>query len=75
MPHAHVNSKVKTFYLNSKDVMLRNGRKQTIFYFSRESGAGSIEKIPAGYAVGENQRTGLPFLKRDPAAGATPKQA
>jgi len=61
----HKNSKGDTYYLHGKDVTLRNGRKQRIFYFARaEKGEEALAEVPAGYAVGENQRTGLPFLSK-----------
>jgi hypothetical protein len=61
----HKNSKGDTYYLHGKDVTLRNGRKQRIFYFARAEKAGeALAEVPAGYAVGENQRTGLPFLSK-----------
>jgi hypothetical protein len=61
----HKNSKGDTYYLHAKDVTLRNGRQQRIFYFARSEKDGeSLEQVPDGYAVGENQRTGLPFLSK-----------
>lgn len=54
----------ETYYLHSKDVTLRGGRKQTIYYFARSAGAGALDDLPAGYAVMENSRTGLPMLKK-----------
>ena len=35
MAYSHTNSKGSTYYLHSKDVTLRGGRNQTIYYFSR----------------------------------------
>lgn len=65
MAFSHKNSKGQTYFLHAKEVTLRNGRSQRIFYFAREQKAGeSLESIPAGYKVGENQRTGLPFLSK-----------
>jgi len=54
----------ETYYLHSKDVTLRGGRKQTIYYFAKTEKAGSLNSLPAGYVVMENSRTGLPMLKR-----------
>ena len=43
----------------------RNGRQQRIFYFARaEKNGESLDSVPSGYSVGENQRTGLPFLTK-----------
>ena len=34
MGYSHKNSKGVTYYLHSKDVTLRGGRNQTIYYFA-----------------------------------------
>ena len=54
----------RTFYLHSKEVTLRGGRKQRIYYFAGEVKEGAIDVLPEGYAVGENSKTGLPILKK-----------
>lgn len=54
----------RTFYLHSKEVTLRGGRKQRIFYFAGEVKEGAIDSLPPGYALGENSKTGLPILKK-----------
>ncbi|MFA6493014.1 MAG: hypothetical protein WCV58_02685 [Patescibacteria group bacterium] len=54
----------ETYYLHSKDVILRGGRQQTIYYFARAEKEGVMEELPEGYAVMENSRTGLPMLKK-----------
>ncbi|MBI1977127.1 MAG: hypothetical protein HYS55_00040 [Candidatus Omnitrophica bacterium] len=54
----------RTFYLHSKEVTLRGGRKQRIFYFAGEAKEGAIDSLPPGYALGENSKTGLPILKK-----------
>jgi hypothetical protein len=59
---SHKNSKGTTYYLHSKDVKLRGGKMQKIFFFSKVS-AGSID-MPNGYKVIESKRTGLPLLKK-----------
>lgn len=53
-----------TYYLHSKDVMLRGGRRQTIYFFARTVKPGAMDSLPAGYEVMENSRTGLPMLKK-----------
>lgn len=53
----------ETYYLHSKEVTLRGGRKQTIYYFARDERANACD-IPDGYEVMENSRTGLPMLKK-----------
>ena len=64
MAFSHLNSKGQTYYLHSKNVTLRNGRKQTIFFFARQQKPEAVDQVPAGYRVDENARTGLPFLKK-----------
>ena len=53
----------ETYYLHSKDVTLRGGRKQKIYYFAREEKDNACD-LPDGYTVMENSRTGLPMLKK-----------
>jgi len=64
-----VNSKGVSYHLNSKAVMLRGGKVQTIYYFSRDVRDTACE-IPEGYSVIgysviENPRNGFCTLKRD----------
>lgn len=54
----------KTYFLHSKEVELKGGRKQRIFYFSGQQGQGVLNELPAGYEVMENERTGLPMLRK-----------
>lgn len=54
----------ETYYLHSKDVTLRGGRQQTIYYFARVAKEGALDDLPAGYEVMENARTGLPMLRK-----------
>ena len=64
MAYSHTNSKGQTYYLHSKDVTLKGGRQQTIYYFAKEvKSEGSLDALPAGKTVVENARTGLPMLK------------
>lgn len=64
MAYSYTNSKGQTYYLHSKDVTLKNGRMQTIYFFAREVRDGALDAVPAGYTVVETQRTGMPVLKR-----------
>lgn len=65
MAYSHTNSKGQTYYLHSKDVTLRGGRQQTIYYFAKEvKDEGALDEIPEGRVVVENSRTGLPMLKK-----------
>ena len=54
----------KTYYLHSKDVTLKGGQKQRIFYFAGAAATNALNALPAGYKVVENERTGLPLLKK-----------
>lgn len=65
MAFSHVNSKGQTYYLHQRDVTLKGGRQQRIFFFAREEKDGVIDALPEGYLVVENTRTGLPILKKD----------
>lgn len=64
MAYQYTNSKGTTYYLHSSDVKLRSGRMQKIYYFSKQPGAKAVDEIPSGFKVVENERTGLPVLKR-----------
>lgn len=54
----------KMYYLHTKEVELAAGRKQRIYYFAGEAGSNSLDALPAGYEVMENERTGLPMLRK-----------
>lgn len=64
MAFSYSNSKGQTYYLHKKDVTLKNGRAQTIYFFARDVRDGSLEAVPAGYTVVETSRTGMPVLKK-----------
>jgi hypothetical protein len=63
MAYAFENSKGNTYYLHKKDTTLKNGRKQTIYFFAREVKDGALDAVPEGYKVSES-RNGLPVLKK-----------
>ncbi len=51
--------------LYKRDVTLKGGRNQTIYFFSKRSPkSGTPCDLPPGYVVGVNKRTGLPYLKK-----------
>ena len=64
MAYKHTNSKGVTYYLNSKDVTLRGGKTQTIYYFSKDERPESIDAVPDGMQVNENQRNGFLTVSR-----------
>ena len=54
----------KTYYLHSKNVTLKGGQKQMIYYFAGSAAKNAMDALPTGYRVVENDRTGLPLLKK-----------
>lgn len=64
MAFSFKNSKGTTYYLHSKNVTLRGGHKQTIYYFARDVRKEALDAVPDGYAVMETKRTGMPVLKK-----------
>ena len=65
MAFSYKNSKGQTYFLYSKDVTLKStGRVQTIYFFSKDERSTALGEVPAGKKVVENERTGLPFLKK-----------
>lgn len=64
MAYTYTNSKGDTYHLHKKDVTLRGGRQQTIYYFARDERDGAIDEVPFGYEVVETKRTGMPVLKK-----------
>lgn len=65
MAFAYKNSKGQEYFLHSKEVTLKGGRKQVIYYFARtENPQFSLNAVPADRMVSENPRTGLPLLKK-----------
>lgn len=64
MAYVFKNSKGVSYILHSKEVLLKGGRKQTIYYFARDERAGALDAVPAGYQVQETTKTGMPILKK-----------
>ena len=62
--YSYTNKKGQEYFLHTKEVTLKNGRKQRIYFFAREVRDGSLENVPDGYMVVETVRTGMPVLKR-----------
>jgi len=54
----------KTYFLHQRLQELRGGQKVTLYYFGGEAKEGAIDALPAGYEISENERTGLPLLKK-----------
>jgi len=65
MAYSVTNSKGQEYFLHSKEVNLRGGRKQTIYYFAKEvDQPNALDELPSDRKVVENERTGLPMLKK-----------
>ena len=63
MAYSYTNSKGKTYILHTKNIILKGGREQTIYYFAKEAKEGALDAVPDGYEVFES-KNGLPVLKR-----------
>lgn len=58
------NKTGETYILHSREVTLRGGRQQRIYFFARSEKEGACDAMPEGYEVMENSRTGLPMLRK-----------
>ncbi|MDR1305869.1 MAG: hypothetical protein LBK76_11715 [Verrucomicrobiales bacterium] len=54
----------KTYFLHGKEQELKGGHKVTLYYFAGTAGDNALNELPSGYVVSENNRTGLPLLKK-----------
>jgi len=54
----------KTYFLHQREQELKGGRKVTLYFFAGDIRDGAMDALPAGYIVQENERTGLPLLKK-----------
>jgi len=64
MAYVFKNSRGVNYILHSKEVLLKGGRKQMIYFFARDERPGSLDAVPAGYLVQETTKTGMPILKK-----------
>jgi hypothetical protein len=64
MAYEFKNSKGVSYFLHSKEVSLKGGRIQKIFYFARDIRPEALNALPAGYTVVETPKTGMPILKK-----------
>lgn len=58
------NSRGVSYYLHSKEVLLKGGRKQMIYFFARDVRPGALDCVPPEYMVQETAKTGMPILKK-----------
>lgn len=71
MAYSTTNSKGQQYFLHMKDVTLKGGRIQRIYFFARDVREGAVDALPEGYEEVENPRTGLKVLRKiKPAAAA-----
>jgi hypothetical protein len=57
----------KDYFLHSKEVTLKGGRLQRIYWFSGKDKLNpkfALDDLPAGMKTIENARTGLPMVKK-----------
>ncbi len=54
----------KTYHLHHRRQKLRGGQEVSLYYFAGTEGEGSMDALPEGYEVSENQKTGLPLLRK-----------
>lgn len=65
MAFTYKNPKGVLYYLNSKKVVLRGGKEQVIYFFSKdERPETSVDKLPDGMEVNVNLRNGFLTIKR-----------
>jgi len=64
MAYEFTNKKGVKYYLHFRDVNLKGGRRQRIYYFARDVRPGALDAIPEGYKAVETARTGMPILKK-----------
>ncbi len=64
MAYEFTNSKGVKYYLHFKDVNLKGGRQQRIYFFAKNVRDGSLDEVPDAYKVIETERTGMPILKK-----------
>lgn len=62
MGYKHTNNKGVEYFLNTKEITLRGGRTNNIYYFSKDERPEHCD-IPDGKEVVENPKTGFLALK------------
>ncbi len=60
MAYEFTNKKGVKYYLHSRDVTLKGGRRQTIYFFARDIRPGAMDAVPAGYMVVRRPRRECP---------------
>lgn len=57
--YSHTNSKGVKYHLNAKEVTLRAGKKQMIYYFSKDHREDTAVELPKDFTIRENPRNGF----------------
>ncbi len=63
MAFSKTNEKGTVYYLHGRQTTLKNGTKQTIYFFAKDIKDGAMDELPAGYMVALT-KNGLPVLKK-----------
>jgi hypothetical protein len=65
--YTHKTAKGNEWDLYARDVELKGGRKQTIYFFTKHGNKPKsgkpLDAVPPGKTVGVNKKTDLPYLK------------
>ena len=64
MSYSHTNSKGNLYHLNAKDVTLRGGRVQRIYFFTKEERPETGVDLPDTHEVRESAHSGMLVLKK-----------
>ena len=64
MAYVHMNSMGVSYFLCRKQVTLRGGKRQAIYYFSKNERPECVGSLPPNYTVDENARNGFLTLRR-----------
>jgi hypothetical protein len=63
--YKHTNKKGIEYILHFKDVTLKGGRVQRIYWFAKEAGGkGTPTELPAGMEVVENEKNGFLAIRK-----------
>ncbi|MDL2327668.1 hypothetical protein LJC64_03310 [Ruminococcaceae bacterium OttesenSCG-928-A11] len=64
--YQHTNKKGTNYFLHYKDVTLKGGRVQRIYWFAKEESTekGTPTELPEGYEVVENPRNGFLAIRK-----------
>jgi len=54
----------RIYFLHARVQKLKGGQEVTLYYFAGTVGEGVLDALPVGYVVSENEKTGLPLLKK-----------